>query len=383
MRFAALVVAVLVLSGCRVHDTVPWPPTASMTWGGALLPDEQIPPVRHFEYQMVSVDDAFMASAAERGLSVGLYIPADTVYDWMAHAPEGSWAASWWFASRDHLAQNTSGGPWSPWPGQQMIDVTDRATRRAMVASVAGFFPYPHGCKVSLTLDYLSVPREAYLVGDQPPLDLDRDGIGHYADPDEQALLLGSYKRLLVEYRDALPQATIVANGSLALRDGAVRGLLDGVYLEGAGAYWPWWHGLRGVDAMLHPDNPGNWLSVAADFRPGGQSVIEADGAEADDARAGSMYAVALAMMLTTDAHPVVGVVQDYGHRPPVWGDLEAWGVVGRPTSEYVMTQPGLYARAFEDGIADLRIINSGQYPHPFVFRLRTMDGAVVAEIGD
>lgn len=382
MRRAVVIMLVaLCLTGCRVNESAPWPATASMCWGNGLQPSESVPDVRHFEYQLSSVTPEFLAEQAEAGRTVGLYVPADVIHGWMARSRAGTFAGDWYIRLGAHLAHGLDGNPWQPWPHAAMVNVTDPKAREVMVSTVKEHLPANAEGVTSLMLDYMTVPRPDWSNTGQPDLDLDRDGIGHRADRDEQAALVDAYKALLVEYRKALPGVRLVANGSLALQDTAVTALLDGFYVEGSGAYWPWWNGLRGVEAMLHPDNPGNWAAVSRHLRPGWLSVLEADGGEAYDARAGSVHSVALAMMLTTDAAPVVGVYQGEGHRPITWLSIESWGeAVGRPVEEYRMTQPGLYVRAFENGLAELRIINGGEYPRPFTFRLRTMDGTPVVE---
>ena len=211
-------------------------------------------------------------------------------------------------------------------------------------------------------------------MGEQPALDLDGDGVSHEDDPGEQARLRKAYGAMLAAYRDAMPRLKLSANGSLALVDTTFTALLDGLFVEGAGAYWPSWSGRRGVDAMLAPGNPLNWWGVSRHLRSAWPSVLECK----DEGR--HEYAVALAMMLTTEEHPVVGVAHD-GPRPAPVDHLDGWWAVGRPVSDLREMQPGLYARAFEDGVAHLRITDRGQYPRPFEFVLRTADGDTIAHL--
>ena len=368
-----ILLAILAATGCRPIGA-PWPPTAATAWWGSRLqPDESVPDVRHFTYSLHNVQIADLDAAAERDMSMGLYVYADATMEWMADAPRGHLGREWWEIGQLWPAHTVSGGRWAPWPKQAMIDVTSPAARARMVQAIQGYLP-PSEAEVGLMFDYFTVPRPAYLVGPQAALDLDGDGVGHDDDPDEQALLRKSYAALLDACRAAMPKVRLSANGQLALRDTAFTKHLDGIYVEGAGAFWPSWSGRRGVDAMLAPGNPLNWWGVSRHLRSAWPSVLECK----DEGR--HEYAVALAMMLTTEEHPVVGVAHD-GPRPAPVDHLDGWWAVGRPVSDLREMQPGLYARAFEDGVAHLRITDRGLFPRPFEFVLRTADGDTIAHL--
>ena len=183
-RLVLIILALLAVAGCRPVDA-PWPPTAALCWGNALRADEAVLGVRHFEYQMTSVRMADLDAAAERGMTMSLYVSSDSVAEWMADSRRGTFAAEWWRLGQMFPARSVDGGLWSPWPGKHLVDVTSPAARRAMVQAVQGHLP-PSKADVGLMFDFFTIPRPAYLVGEQPALDLDGDGVSHEDDPGEQ-----------------------------------------------------------------------------------------------------------------------------------------------------------------------------------------------------
>lgn len=369
-----------------VSDGYSWAPDAALKWGSPY--NFEASPELYAEVGAYKVynDGQFghvfdnnssfvMANlkAENPDIKVLAYTNAVVAQNWMATEPAGSFSRTFYDAMAAYPALDTHGNPWSTYQNSVMFNPTDSTAVETAVGVWSSYARASQswGSNLGIMFDYMTVPQPSFDVSETDSLDLDQDGVWHNEDADEMQAMKDGYCYMLDLVASDLPGVLLIPNGRLPLTDSTVMGKIHGAYIEGSGAYWPSWGGYTEVAAMLHPDNPGNLLSVMGSFLPGGYTVLEEDRFEADTDEDGSRYSLALAMMFDD----VYGVVQGESvtgtqHALPDWGSLGHWASVGTPTGAYysVPDSAGVYRREFTGGSVRLEIRGSGQYPDPFGF---------------
>jgi len=301
-------------------------------------------------------------------IKVGAYFQAHGVQDWQIAAKERgdeSYGADWADFALQHLAVTTKGDTARSFNSSYVIDITAPGVIEGMVDVLRrwrggsdndrdGTFVMVDHCSVPL-VTWLSGPWDEQTEGE---LDLDRDGIAHLDDLDEQEELRAAYKRLVDELHRALPDVKVVVNGDLVRKDRDFRTRVDGMYIEG-GFRWGW--GDRYFDnALMIPGETNVW-SMLADMRDGGFSIYEWK----EDYRVG--WAVS---MFFDNLYPLMApgheeLPFDLQPHPGEWD-------VGRPLAPAEVVN-GVLVREFEHGTATLETIH-GRTPGAFRFRLTHED---------
>jgi hypothetical protein len=237
--------------------------------------------------------------ARHRDIRIGCYFHVMAIGQWIfrrvdAGAAPGSWAYEYYHAVTPYLARTNQLDPATGEPDTAAIfennycvnilfpearaAVIDVYTRPEFLGPVDWFF-----------LDFFSVPlpdlkrhqNPVYRQLEHGDLDLDRDGVGHWDDPDEQSALRDAFVAYVHEMRAAVPSRPggfgLIPNGDLAYTDNELAALVDGVYVEG----FPMWSfGSSGVDfaGALDPARvPSLWSLTQPRYRDGSGVVMIED----------------------------------------------------------------------------------------------------------
>lgn len=381
---------------------VSWLPESLMKWGSdyafessgdSLYDIASTYPMFQYQAESYTRDEFDINALLEKNpdIQVGLYVsPNGYRQDW-SDDEAGSFTRAFHDINNAHQALDKSGNPWSPWDGAWMTDfvkdspvVADSAAIRDVVAVWTYYFRDMPVENCHFMFDYMSVPQFDYYLANGDSLDLDQDGLGHHNDVDEQAALTNAYLYMTDYIREMVPGVKMISNGEEPYYNADLRAKLDGQYVEESGLNWPNYGAIEEVAALLDPDNPNSFANHADDFRPGGFSVLEANTFANGSHQEGSIYSLALAMMLSDSDHRVYGVVQGGAtdtattHEFPDWGNLHEWRYVGSPTGAYYEAAEGVYKREFQNGTATLTISGDGTYQDPFTFLLEMSDGTVI-----
>lgn len=305
---------------------------------------------------------------------IGSYFQAHGVQEWQIaelDAGNDNFSADWAELALRHLAVTTKGDTARSFNRAYMIDITAAGVIEEMVEVLAHWQSRSanSGPGAFVMIDHCSVPHESWLTGPwaqqtDGDLDLDRDGIGHIDDQDEQAALTDAYHRLVEEFHRALPDVKVVVNGDLMHQDPGFRSKIDGMYIEG-GFRWRW--GGRYFDRALIEPGEQNLHSLLADMRDGGFTIYEWK----EDYRVG--WAVGMffdnVIPLMAPGHEVLPF--ELLRHPGEWD-------VGRPMGPAEVVD-GILIREFERGTARLESIH-GTTPAAFRFKLSDRDRGVLVE---
>ena len=192
-------------------------------------------------------DDNRLATAREelqsRNLDIllGTYYQAFTVAEWTKRAYEAgreTYGALWWERLSPYLAVTTEQDTAAVFKANYIIDIFNPKVRTiaiSMCDSLIRQFDLDW-----VMIDFISTPipnlngtypqYEAQVHGD---LDLDRDCIGHWDDPDEQEKLRLVWAEYIKEMRETFPpDVKLIPNGSLAIKDPTFASIVDGCYIE-------------------------------------------------------------------------------------------------------------------------------------------------------
>lgn len=177
-------------------------------------------------------------------INLGDYYSFFTVSQWMARADTSRYPGRWWRDLSPYLAVTTEGDTASFWNKSYCWDICDPEAR-AIAVNLVNRYVRENGIG-HLMMDWMTIPM-ADLLEWQPQewqdqvhgdVDWDRDGIGHWDDPDEQEFLRQEVYKYVKELRAALPESCLlIPNGGLAVKDPVFAKLVDGCYLE----QFPWW----------------------------------------------------------------------------------------------------------------------------------------------
>jgi len=303
-------------------------------------------------------------------IEVCTYIEAHSVQEWeIDNFDQGgtSFAAAWAAHALDHLAWTTENDTFRTFDRNYMIDITGDGAVEGMVEIIRSHREASDNDRpnMALMLDYCTVPQTSWLTGrwaaeTHGALDIDRDGVAHLDDLDEQESLRAAYYHLVDEIHRVMPEIRVIANGQLARSDPEFLARIDGMYIEG-GFRWGW--GQDYFREALVSDGPRNLQAMLAAMRPGGLTVYEWK----EDYRVG--YAIGMfydnvvpLMVPGSDRLPIVVEPQ-----PGEWD-------VGAALGPAVVSGDTL-SRDFERGRAVLTIVN-GRSPRAFEFTLTRTDGS-------
>jgi hypothetical protein len=214
-------------------------------------------------------------------INIGSYISIFSLPLWMSRADTTRYPGRKFLYLSDYYAVTTEGDTASNWIKSHVFDIVNPEARAISVREISR---YVREQKLGhLMLDYCSSPLPNLLqYQDQwwqdtihGDLDFDRDGIGHWDDPDEQLMLRGVWAQYMLELRVALPEdCLIIPNGSLAMHSPEFASLVDGLYIED----FPRWHfGSYGYnyENALDPDYAGSlWNYSNPDMWYGDKSVV-------------------------------------------------------------------------------------------------------------
>lgn len=189
---------------------------------------------------------------------IGEYMPVHTLGPWMRDAAEQGLetpTAKMWRALSPYLAVTTEGDTATIWKNHPLIDLFNPEAVTEMVRVVS------ENAKESkldwYMMDFFQVPMPnlkrwqdpIYEEMEHGDLDFDRDGIGHWDDPDERMKLRDIYGEYIQELRAAMPpNMVLIPNGSLAMYDPLFAKHVDGCYIEG----FPRW--FFGTQAPNYPN---------------------------------------------------------------------------------------------------------------------------------
>lgn len=384
-----------------------WLPIAAHKWADAYEFDAyperywEIGQYELWEYQAYpvftpsSVFDDDLLRAVNPDIELGYYVNLPNSYPINGgSASVGSYSRYLYDAAHPtYVALDTEGEFWYPWNAQYGLNATVDGFAETIGAAIIQMIndhpeldpPY------HLMWDYFAGQMVSY--SSEPEyinansLDLDQDGIAHESDSDERAAMYQGWYELLDYINARLPAGvTTVANGNFFQASSDLRSRLDGLYVEGSGAYWDVCGSYVELPAMIDPDCPTNINALLDDFRVGSPVIMESQpgGAESATNEQASALNLGLAMLLWEEDRPFYGVVQGTDcdgaesrttHCLPEWGTFQYWGQVGPPTNSYYEIAPNTYQRDFENGYCVFRVYSSGTGTYPFQWYLYDGDG--------
>lgn len=210
---------------------------------------------------------------------VGSYIPVHSIGPWCKTAYEmgqTGYLAKLWENCSPHFAITTEGDTATIFRNAFLIDLFSAEARTALIETNAEYMR-EHKIDAAM-LDFFSVPLPNLKVFQDPiweelelgDLDFDRDGIGHWDDPDEKQELRRVWDLYMDEAREKYPQFTkLYPNGSLPLWDPLFSKYFDGCYIEGFpnwffGTQAPNWPNVYDPEfphSLWNLCNPDRWYS--------------------------------------------------------------------------------------------------------------------------
>jgi len=231
--------------------------TAFAKWGSSPRPDS-LWVFEKSQYDFVvfspnSWDKKSMKQAREDLLTenldimLGSYQWAFNVPMWAITAAENGYegySTDFFRAAEPYWAVTTEGDTASIWKHNPIFDVFNPECRTAVIQSMDKYIR--RNQLDWMMLDFISVPLpnlkqfqdDVYSENEHGDLDFDRDGIGHWDDPDEQQKLAEVWVAYIKEMRETFPQNfKIIPNGNTAIKDPLFAKLVDGCYIE----HFPEW----------------------------------------------------------------------------------------------------------------------------------------------
>lgn len=148
--------------------------------------------------------------------------------------PANGYGREWYDRTLPFWVATTTGDTMLSWPGQVMLDLANPLCRQAIVQTVAHWQAVGGNPLDGLLWDYFSAPFwYAQVKGVSGDPDVDRDGVPHQFDADEQDAMLRGQEALVLEMRAALGGGLIqIFNGNRARVDSAFAALGDGMMYE-------------------------------------------------------------------------------------------------------------------------------------------------------
>lgn len=329
--------------------------------------------------------DLDLIRAANPGVRIVAYLrPFNVRAEWR-DKPHYPYTHALWQACSPHLARTVNGDTASVWEGSYVYDLLDPAVRADVLDVFAayqgtggntfdGVF-WDNFCSKLWGADDLDL--------NDGEIDLDGDGVGHFADPDEIAAMHRAQEAWVRELRARFGEGFIqIANGDRALQDSTFAATVDGMFYEGFPTV-----GFPGDDscyAALDPDrfnnlfaasrwprtrNGGPWVIPTFIRNAGGfvdQTGTYRPTNTGDFLRALCLLTGATSLHTDLSGRPRAGV-------PAVELDL------GLPQGPTEITG-NLYRRAFARGTVEV-ILETGVWPAPFAFTIRGTDGRNIQRI--
>lgn len=188
-----------------------------------------------FDFNADKVDSLVVRNV---DIMVGTYFNAITDGPWGRKAPEGYTIRAMTDTIRGRYAITTEGDTASIWKNFPMYDFFDEDVVNDVTDVLADYV-------VTNKLDWVFIDHFNVVIPDlmqwQPEFlpfregdpDLDRDGIGHWDDLDEQEAYRIKCAEFINIIRSKLPPSVkLIPNGSLAMRDDSFSLLTDGCFIE-------------------------------------------------------------------------------------------------------------------------------------------------------
>jgi len=176
-------------------------------------------------------------------MQFGSYISAFACNRWTKIAYEqgqDTYIAHWWEELSPFLAATTEGDTAAIWKDAYVYDLFNPVARTKAITLMDGYIRRNN--LDWIMLDFVSVPLPNLKASQDPiyeemehgDLDFDRDGIGHWDDPDERAALRVIWDLYIEEMVATFPKnLKIIPNGSLAIKDADFAKRVHGCYVEG------------------------------------------------------------------------------------------------------------------------------------------------------
>lgn len=286
MRFFLMVLMAFLFVGCGPAEEAQHPLTMYSKYGNTPRPDaEWLADKAQYDFINLTPgawDAQRMKAAADSlrdrnpRINLGSYVHFFNITWWYSRNDTTTYPGRLWAGLNTHFAHTTEGDTASFWKLGYVWDITDPEARAIAIREHARY-ARENGLK-HLMLDWASIPM-TNLLQYQPQwwqdlvhgdVDFDRDGIGHWDDPDEQEMLRLVFHDYAAELKAALPpDVMLVPNGRLACRDTVFADLVDGCYVEG----FPKWYFGNGDDGSyanaLDPDYPYSLWTLTEWFKDG------------------------------------------------------------------------------------------------------------------
>lgn len=294
--------------------------------------------------------------ARNKDIDLGTYVSLFSVPLWMGQADTTRHPGRWFRDLSKFYAVTTEGDTASLWKKSHVFDVVNPKARAIAINEVNRYVREQRLGHVML--DWASIPM-ANLLQWQPQewqdtvhgdLDFDRDGIGHWDDPDEQEMLRKVWYTYMEEMRAVLPtNCKIFINGSLAIKDPQFAKLVDGCYVEGFPNFFFGGVGKHYINA-LDPDYPSSLWNLANQKRwYGGEGYVLIEDLYNENVHA---YLTQCFDNMPVLRRWVYDAVPDAPNPP----DLD----LGKPTGPATM-EDGKIRRYFENGVIGVDVISDTQ----------------------
>jgi len=331
-----------------------------------------------------NVDAIAQLKALNPDIVVLAYVSVKSAQLWAETADPRSFWYKWFHRTAPYLVYTTLGEVGMDWPTSRLINILEPGCRQVMLETImemqAGSLNVFDGVYWDYFNRVLWVSQNVPNEGDP---DMDGDGIGHWADPDEMVAYRAAQIELINAARDSLGEDFIqFFNGQRAYSDSTFAALADGAYYElFPTLYFPdpdmghaldpdFENSLFNARRWFRTNNGGPYVVLSSIWRTGYRdtSGVNTYVSTGDKFRAIALLGDFYASWNSDNANQV-GLV--YG-----WSTHDI--SLGQPLGPATFEGPFI-RRDFQYGKVEIEM-TSGRYPDPFDYRIWEL-GKLVSEL--